>query len=135
MPVARLISCSGVAEQVLYDTRTGWPSQVLESLNRSVGAHSRRFFHCKVGISNDPERRWREAYRPKGWHKMHVLYESSSHPHVCMLEAMLVARFFQRDDVLKYWYYNAVGGGGGPKPRSGPYYLYLVSASKYARIG
>jgi hypothetical protein len=91
-------------------------------------------FHRKIGITNDPERRWREYYGPYGWHEMHVLYESSSHDHVCALEREFVRRF---DGALMRspgYPWNSTGGGGGRKPTSGPYYLYLVRAAKYARL-
>lgn len=134
MPVAVQVRDERPDEQVHFSCRSGWPNSVLVSLTKAVGAHSRRFHHCKIGISNDPCRRWREAYRPHGWHAMQVLYRSTSHQHVCRLESALVSRFFERDDRLTYWYYNEVGGGGGPKPVSGPYFLYLVTAPKYARL-
>jgi len=66
---------------------------------------------------------------------MDVIYQSRSHRHVCQVEKALVRRFFERDQELSFWYYNEVDGGGGPKPRSGPYFVYLVSARRYARIG
>jgi len=66
---------------------------------------------------------------------MDVVYCSRSHRHVCKLERALIDRFFERDEHLSYWYYNEVGGGGGPKPSKGPYFVYLVSAERYARIG
>lgn len=123
-------------EQVFYDYVTGWPSVVQSSLNRKVGALCRHgAFHRKIGITNDPSRRWRSAYRGYGWLWMNVVYESSSHDHVCQLEYDFIERF--RAQIMRSdgWYYNAVGGGGGRKPHNGPYYLYLVTAPKFSRIG
>jgi hypothetical protein len=134
MVVARSILREKPSAQIRYRLHSGWPHTALGSLRRCVGAHSRRFFHCKIGITNNPDRRWREAYRPMGWHAMHVIYSSRSHRHVCQLEKALIQRFFERDEHLRYLYYNCVGGGGGPKPTCGPYYLYLVTAKKFARL-
>lgn len=120
---------------VCYRPLTGHPSQVKSRLCRKVGALSRHGgFHRKIGITNEPQRRWREFYGPNGWHEMHVLYESSSHRHVCDLEREFVRRFY--DEVMRTpgWAWNGTGGGGGRKPLAGPYFLYMVRARRYARI-
>ena len=113
----------------------GWPSVVLPTVRRKVGALSRHGrFHQKIGITNWPERRWAQAYRDYGWSDMHVLYGSSSLAHVQSLERLLINAF--RGQLVRSdgYFHNAVGGGGGRHAICGPYYLYAVGARKYARI-
>ena len=70
---------------------TGSPVQIEGTLRRKIGALGRhRGYHQKIGITNDPKRRWRH-YVPLGAHDMHVLYRSSSLANVRHLERALVA--------------------------------------------
>ena len=111
---------------------TGRPITAETILRRKVGALARhRGFHQKVGITNDPDRRWRQAYAPIGWHDMHVLYSSSSHSNVRALEKALIEWLDVRS--ADAWFYNEVAGGGGRAPSAGPFYVYVVNAPKYAR--
>ena len=122
-------------EQVYYNQYTGLPGKVSDGIRRSIGAYSRwGAFHRKVGITNDPIRRWVQAYRHNGSKSMIVVYESSLHTHVCELERMMTGRFFDNLMVTPGYYWNATGGGGGRQPHNGPYYLYFVLAPKFARI-
>ena len=119
----------------LHNAITGWPDQVESSIRRSIGQLCRHgSHHQKVGITNDPQRRWNEAYGPNGWEAMFILYKSSRHEHVCTLERRLVDRFEDGLSLTGGYYYNRTGGGGGRKPSIGPYYLYVVNGPKYARI-
>jgi hypothetical protein len=123
-------------DQVYWREITGWPSGVTATLHRKIGALCRHGgFHRKIGITNDPGIRWRSAYRHNGWQRMHIVYRSDCHDHVCQLENQIVQRFYSEIMSSTGWYYNAVGGGGGRKPRNGPYYLYLVTAPKWSRLG
>lgn len=135
MSVHYLIARFPPEDQVFFREASGWPSQVEHRVRRKVGALARHgAFHRKIGITNDPVRRWKQAYRHHGWVQMHVIYQSSSHVHVCSLEQMMVQRFF--DDLMTSpgYYWNGTGGGGGRKPTAGPFFLYLVTAPKFARI-
>jgi hypothetical protein len=113
----------------------GTPSQILSRLARKIGAHARHgAHHQKVGITNNPQRRWSTGYASKGWHRMSVIYVSRSHKNVCQLEDILIQRFRSGLSSTKGYFYNLRGGGGGRPPRTGPYYLYLVNAPKHSRI-
>ena len=114
----------------------GWPALTYATLRRKMGALARHgyFFHRKVGITNDPERRWREAYAPRGWSEMRVIYVSRSHAHVEWVERELIDALRFGLATSRGWYYNRTGGGGGPKPKNGPYYVYLVGGPRYSRI-
>lgn len=135
MAIHYLIKDRDPDEQVYYRAATGWPEYVQGVINLKVGALARHgAFHRKIGITNYPERRWRQAYRHHGWVQMHVIYRSTSHDHVCDLERRMVNRFY--DDLMRSpgYYWNSTGGGGGRKPLNGPYFLYIVTAPKFARI-
>ena len=104
---------------VLYKYDTGRPNEVLTTIARRIGGYARltvveRF---KIGISNDPDRRWREAYK-YAYDEMIVLYCSASISNVSKLENLLVNWNFDLCD-------NIIAGGGGNIGEP-PYYLYLV---------
>lgn len=133
MPIRASIKKERPHEQVYWSEITGWPSAASARLRRTISAISRRgAYHRKIGITNDPERRWSQAYRRHGWENMRVLYKTARHAHVCELERELI-EFLGLDSSAGY-YWNATGGGGGRKPVVGPFYVYLVTAPKYARI-
>ena len=135
MAIHRSIRDQLPREQVFWRYVTGWPSQIEGRLHRKMGALQRHgAAHLKIGITNDPVRRWREGYRHHGWVQMHVIYKSDSHGHICDLERHMIERFESGLMTSPGRYYNARGGGGGPKPHNSPYYLYLVTAPRYARI-
>lgn len=104
---------------VQYDYETGRPNEVLTTITRRVGAYTRRNLveRFKIGISNNPDRRWREAYK-YAYDEMLVLYCSASISNVSILEDLLVEQNFDLCD-------NLIGGGGGNIGEP-PYYLYLV---------
>lgn len=122
-------------EQIVYRCLTGWPNAITKHLHYRLGALYRTgVVHMKVGITNDPSRRWREAYRHNGWVGMQVVYQSQSHRHVCVLEQLMIKRLDSQLMKSQPYYYNQVGGGGGPKPRAPPYFMYVVTAPSHARI-
>jgi len=105
---------------IYYDTVTGRPKNVLSSVRRRVSAFTRSCNVCnfKIGITNNPERRWRQAYA--GWYdEMLVLYQSSSIYCVSELEYELVNHNWGHCD-------NLIAGGGGGIGATPPYYLYVV---------
>lgn len=135
MPIHPNFRSTPAEEQVFFQCIAGHPEEVLAQLNRQVGQLARHWgYHRKVGITNRPHRRWREAYRYNGWEYMTVLYESPLHEHVCDLERAIETRFREGVTTSPGYFYNATGGGGGRKPNGGPFYLYLVTAQRHARI-
>ena len=95
--------------------QTGWPSQVLPTIIRSVSGRvrGRRF---KIGITTNPGRRAAQY----DYDEMIVIYESSTILHVVELESALIEFYGDRCD-------NERGGGAGRPPDAGPpYYLYIV---------
>ena len=104
---------------VHYEYETGRPNDVFTTLARRIGAYSRLTLveRFKIGISNNPDRRWRDAYKC-AYDEMIVLYATTSISNVSILESLRVERNLELCD-------NLIGGGGG-NVGPPPYYLYLV---------
>jgi hypothetical protein len=71
----------------------------------------------KIGITNDPWRRFNQAYA-RYYDEMIVLYKTASINNVSRVEAFLVNHNWEVTD-------NAIAGGGGHIGES-PYFLYVV---------
>lgn len=121
-------------EDVLGYAITGHPHDVTKLLYRKIAQITRQVgFHAKIGISNHPHTRWVQAYRDRGWDRMYPLYKSS-----------LVSEAREMEDHLIQWLadhctsngvnWNINRGGGGPAATAGPYYVYMVTAKRYAHI-
>jgi hypothetical protein len=97
-----------------------------------MGAYGRHWPHVKIGITNDPNTRWTNGYRKRGWARMDVIYKSMSYAHVASMEKLLVKQI----DVSSSegWFWNIRGGGGGRRAGRGPFYLYVAVAPRYSRI-
>jgi hypothetical protein len=106
-------------ERVVYNFVTGRPQEVVSDVLRSISAYTRsdRVRGFKIGITSDPERRFREAY-DHAYHKMAVVYRSSSVANVAELERLLIEHNWELAD-------NIIAGGGG-NYSDPPYYLYVV---------
>lgn len=103
-----------------YSANTGLPKKVLPTVRRRVNAFTRSntVFNFKIGITNNPERRWREDHK-NVYDEMLVVYQSSSINCVSEFERELVNHNWQCCD-------NQIAGGGGGIGRMGPFYLYVV---------
>lgn len=106
-------------EKVIYNYFTGRHSEVVSDVLRSIGAYTRedRVRSFKIGITNDPQRRFQEEYASY-YDKMIVLYRSSSINSVSTLEDELVEHSSELAD-------NIIAGGGG-NYGAPPYFLYVV---------
>ncbi len=106
--------------EISNEIRTGWPSQVLSTIIRSVSGRVRRR-RFKIGITTNPGRRAAQYDHdaPPYYDEMIVIYESSTILHVVELESALIEFYGDRCD-------NERGGGGGRPPVGPPYYLYIV---------
>jgi hypothetical protein len=109
---------------VIFNFYTGRPSKVVTDVSRRISAYTRedRVRSFKIGITNHPERRFREAYSTN-YDKMIVIYKSKSINSVSTLETQLIEYNIDFTD-------NIIAGGGGNigKP---PYYLYVAIALKH----
>lgn len=106
-------------ERVIYNYFTGHPQNVVSDVLRSISAYTRedRVTAFKIGITNNPERRFKEAY-DHYYSKMAVVYKSTSINNVAELERELIKHNKGLADNI-----NAGGGGREGRP---PYFMYVV---------
>lgn len=108
-----------IKNRVVYNYFTGSPKSVVSNVLRSISVYTRkdrvRFF--KIGITNDPERRFWEEHASY-YDKMIVVYQSSSITNVSILEDELIEHNRALAD-------NIIVGGGGDYGNP-PYFLYAV---------
>lgn len=106
-------------EKVVFNLVTGRPKSVVSTVLRKISAHTRedRVRYFKIGITNNPERRFQQEYAGS-YDKMIVVYKSSSINSVSDLEDQLVEHNKELCD-------NIVAGGGG-NYGDPPYFLYVV---------
>lgn len=104
---------------VYFNCFTGPPRQVVASLLRSVSAHTRdgQVAGFKIGITNDPERRFLQEHA-RNYAEMLVLYETGSIDYASWLETILIEHNRDLAD-------NDAPGGGGNYGEP-PYYVYIV---------
>ena len=123
---------AGSVEYVYNKVRTGWPSEKLETLKRSVAQYCRRDYDVTkmyIGKASGryPEAAMKQRYddfkRKKGFNRMIAIYETTSEKNSNEVERELIDHF---EDRKKGIIINKRGGGGGP-PSEGPnYYVYLA---------
>jgi hypothetical protein len=106
-------------DRVVYNHVTGRPEDIVSDVLRSISAYTRRdrVRGFKIGITNNPERRFRDGYA-HAYHKMAVVYQSTSLKNVSELECLLIEHNWELAD-------NIINGGGGNYGEP-PYYLYVV---------
>ncbi len=108
---------------VEYNYLTGQPRRIISDVLRSISAYTRsdRVESFKIGITNNPEKRFKASYAST-YDKMIAVYRSTSIDNVSRLEAELIEHNRDLSD-------NIIAGGGG-NIGDPPYYLYVVI--KYA---
>lgn len=116
---------------VAYRYIEGWPTETRHLIHRSVGALARHNNHLKIGLTNNPERRFTEHRKNKNWDAMHVIYCSYRFQSVQAIERYLI-QYIRNQCTSTYWHHNIVDGGEG-RVGSGPYYVYVLTARKYRR--
>ena len=106
-------------DRVVYNYVTGRPDDVVSDVLRSISAYTRRdgVRGFKIGITNNPKRRFRDGYA-HAYHKMAVVYQSTSLNNVSELERLLIEHNWELAD-------NIINGGGGNYGEA-PFYLYVV---------
>lgn len=98
---------------------TGRPKEVWSNILRKLSAYTRqdRARRFKIGITNNPKQRYRQAYAHI-YDEMILLYRTSSIDYVSQLEGIIVDHNWEVAD-------NMIAGGGG-NIGAPPYYLYIV---------
>ena len=107
---------------IRYEVDTGWPSG-LYTMNSRISALTRRWPNFKIGITNYPEKRWREAYEGQ-YDEMIVVYETSSHRNAATLETWLIDYYKEHNSLAEKLDNDRRGGGG--RKGDGWYYVYVV---------
>lgn len=72
-------------EGLEYNRITGFPTNVLERLERSLSQYMSRYATVKVGITGNPQQRFAK-YHAEGWKRMVVKYETTSENFVNQME-------------------------------------------------
>lgn len=118
---------------ISYLYSEGLPEAALPGLRRTLGAYARHgAFHQKVGLTADPEHRWRIGYANYGWTRMNVVYSTDIYEHAQAVERGLEE--YCEFSMTGGYYHNRCRGGGGRKAAEGPYWVYIVGAEKYCRV-
>jgi hypothetical protein len=121
---------------VLWDYyREGWVPHAYQGLRRVVGAFGRegRWAHVKVGLTCNPERRWREDYSKRGWHALAPVYFTRSLRNARRMEALLITYSWESSSAA-FELHNFRNGGAGPSNEADEFYVYLALARPYARL-
>jgi hypothetical protein len=105
---------------VVFNHITGYPNQVIETLNRKIGQYKRNYKMLKVGITGqNPYDRFYQHRKEIYWNQMIIIYESSSQSHCNALEALLIECHY--NDLT-----NVRAGGGSKLSLPGKNYVYLI---------
>ena len=110
-------------DSVFYNDVTGRPQDVVSTVLRKISAYTRenKVSRFKVGITNNPERRFNKGHK-YNYDEMLVIYCSKSYNSVCDLERELIDHNQGLAD-------NMIGGGGGRKGEP-PYFMYVAIKHK-----
>lgn len=103
-----------------YEYYTGWPKEIYERLNRTIGQYQRHYKNVKVGITNDPKRRFYEHINrdpEMHWERMIVKYMTSSRKNANEVEKWFINN---RLDLTNSW------TGDSRMSESGPFYTYIL---------
>ncbi len=119
-----------------YALIPGTLAEAQAAIKRSVGQHLRSHFHVKVGITNNPERRW-NSHKADGWEKMVVIYKSRCRSDYARLDDVRTLECSIEEHIRSHTYsrsvsYNSRAGGAG-RPGSGDQFVYLLLSSAWRK--
>ena len=107
----------------------GWPKDVLTSLSISIGLYLRYYRYVKIGITGNPERRFREHLNPNcnpncniKWQRMVVKYKTNSINHANYIEDYFINK--KRSKLRNKWI------GYSYMSEQGPYFVYILLSGK-----
>ena len=105
---------------VEFNLITGFPTAVIDTLNRKIGQYKRHYTSIKVGITGqEPAERFAQHLQAFDWEKMIVIYSSQSEKNCNQIEAMLVECHY--NDLT-----NVRQGGGSELRERGKNYVYVL---------
>lgn len=114
-----------------YREFSGHKKEVLRLLQKELSLYQRGQ-EIRVGLTNNPNRRWGEHRRSARkhnyiWKKMVVVYSSSSHENAAFLERELI-NFCREKYPLKMLNKNNGGAGvnNSYRPLSSKYFVYFL---------
>ncbi|MCY4240555.1 MAG: hypothetical protein OXD36_02295 [Rhodobacter sp.] len=111
---------------VRWNFWTGHISEIIPTLRKALGAYARHNAGFKVGITANPEGRWRQ-HRKDGWREMVVIYRTASPDSVREAERLLIEHGWEcHPDAI--WNEQRGGGGGPMKGKADAYFVYVVLA-------
>jgi hypothetical protein len=105
-------------KEVEYSYYEGKLSDVDPILTRSIAQYKRYYSHIKIGITNNPEKRFSQHLRNIEWERMVVKYHTRSINRIRKIEYILVDKFWDYNE-------NQVAGGNMPETTK-DYYLYIL---------
>lgn len=106
---------------VEYSMYTGWPNTVERFLRITIGIFRIRYRRVKIGITNNPDRRFYEHQCRDGWERMIVKYETTSVKHANEIEKYFINRCEWLENTSTAW--SNMGAGDR-------FYVYILLADK-----
>lgn len=102
---------------------TGYPTNIVGTLNRKIGQFKRQYPRLKIGITGrDPNVRFNEHKKSSRWEKMIILYITQSQNFANTIENWLVENH-------KDYLTNMKPGGGSELSKDGKNFVYLLVKS------
>ena len=99
---------------------SGWPKNVIPLLQISLGIFLHNYNNVKIGITNDPDRRFYEHQKRNpsmNWERMVLKYSTTS---VCNANAVEQYFIKNRPELVNSW------AGFSNMTEKGPYYVYIL---------
>ena len=106
---------------LIYKLCSGWPKDIKRNLAISIALYGNYYDKVKIGITNDPERRFREHQR-NGWDRMVVRYITTSENHANEIEKHFINRHEWMANIYRGW--SNLGNGRN-------FYVYILLADRY----
>ena len=106
-----------------YNYKQGWPKNIITRLKISASLYSRNYKYVKIGITCDPDRRFKEHKKSQTykWERMVVVYCTTSVNNANSVEKYFIG---ERSDFVNKW----IGHSG--MCESSYYYAYFLLGNK-----
>lgn len=103
-----------------YYYETGWPVNIVNRLNISMGLYRRNYNYVKIGITSNPQKRFKQHQESckYNWERMVVVYVTKSPKNANYIEKWFINNRY--DDLVNEW------TGYSPMCNSDFYYVYIL---------